>query len=204
MKQKASRAKTKKPSLPYALQPRGKRNKVTVSLALDRDVVTAVKEDAEENRMSFNARVNAILEKYIKFFALTEQERSAIIPRNLHQFFIDEIDGAKYAAELKKIGTDVIDALFVRSGLANTLDNLIEFTFRGLCVNGGSITSVRKYIDEEDGKTCLYFTHDYDAKWSRILSAAFMHHIETVLHCNTTSKIFPEAFEIKILDTNPS
>jgi len=150
--------------------------------------------------MSFNARVNEILAKYITFFAVTEQDRAAIIPRSLHQFFVNEIDELKYTNELKNMGTEIIHAMFVRAGIANTLDNLIDFTFKGLCVNGGSITSVRKYIAEADGKTCLYFTHDYGMKWSRILSAAFQNHVEIVLHCHTSSTLFPEGFEIKLLE----
>ncbi len=175
-------------------------SKTTVSLALDAGVVKEIQKQAKEYDVSFNARVNAILTKYVMFFAVIEQDHAAVIPRKLHQFFVDEIDEAKYTVELKKIGTDIIDAMFVRTGLANTLDNLIDFTFKGICVNGGSITSVKRYVDEADGKTCLYFTHDYGTKWSRILSAAFQNHIETVLHCHTTSTLFPEGFEVKILE----
>jgi hypothetical protein len=140
------------------------------------------------------------LEKYITFFALTEQDRAAIIPHKLHQFFVNEIDETKYTEELKKIGTEIVHAMFVRAGIPSNLDSLVDFTFRGLCVNGGSITSVRKYVDKADGKTCLYFTHDYGPKWSRILCAAFQNHLEMVLHCHTSSTLFPEGFEIKIME----
>jgi len=178
--------------------------KVTVSLALDRHVVDAIKKQADEMEQSFNARVNAILQKYVNFFVSVEADRAAIIPKSLHQFFVDEIDEEKYAAQLNQMGTDVIHAMFVRTGLAKTLDNFVRFTFEGLCVNGGSIRSVRKYVDEEDGKTCLYFTHDYGLKWSRILSAAFANHIQTALNYHTTTKVFREGFVIKILEKDPT
>jgi hypothetical protein len=207
-RKKTSRSDAKSTSLPtngskneYETK---KTKKITVSLALDENVVEEIKAQAAKMEQSFNARVNAILEKYVRFFMHVEQERAAIITRSTHQFFVDEIDEQKYTAELKRLGTDIIDAMFVQTGMANTIDNLVKFTFEGLCVNGGSITSVKKYVDEEGGKMCLYFTHDYGLKWSRILSAAFAHHIQSVLHCHTTTKLFSEGFEIKILEKNPA
>jgi uncharacterized protein (DUF4415 family) len=178
--------------------------KVTVSLALDASIVEKIKSQSASMNQSFNSRINEILEKYVNFFITIEEFRSAVIPQSLHQFFLNEIDEEKYTAKLKQIGTEVIQGMFVRSGMAPTLDKMIEFVFETICVNGGSIRSVKRYIDEGDGRTCLYFTHDYDTKWSRILSAAFAHHIQTELHLHTMTEVFFEGFEIKIIGNNPA
>ena len=74
--------------------------------------------------------------------------------------------------------------------------------FENLCVNGRSIRTVKKYLDEE-GRTCLFFTHDCDLKWSRMLSAAFAHHIQSLFHHHTVIKVFSKGFEIKIPERDP-
>jgi hypothetical protein len=63
--------------------------------------------------VSFNARVNAILEKYVKFFMQAKQDRVAIIHPTTHQFFLNEIDEAKYTAELKRLATETEMAFIV-------------------------------------------------------------------------------------------
>jgi hypothetical protein len=189
--------------IPTELGPEGKPKKVTVSLALDDNVVAQIRKQAATMDQSFNARVNTILEKYVSYYAQTEIDRLAMIPRSLHQFFINEIDEAKYTARLKQIGVDITGVIFIQTGMAKTLDNLVKFVFEGLCVNSGSIRSVKKYVDEDDGKTCLYFVHDYDLRWSRILSSGFEHLIQTLLNYHTSTKVFPESFEIKIIEKDP-
>jgi hypothetical protein len=181
-----------------------KEKKVTVSLALDDFVVKQIKKQSAEMDQSFNSRVNSILEKYVNFFAQLERDRPAIMPKSLHQFFIDKTDEAEYTSELRRLGDGFIQALFVQTGLAPTIDNLVQFVFELICVNTGSIRSVKSYVDDEDGRICLYFTHDYNTKWSRIISAAFAHLIETVLHLHTKIEVFSESFEIKILEKEPS
>jgi len=177
--------------------------KVTVSLALDELVVEEIRKQADKSQVSFNARVNTILEKYVKFFMLAEQDRVAIIHPSTHQFFLNEIDEAKYTAELKRLATETIDGIFTQTGIRPTLDNMIKHVFENICVNGGSIRTVKKYFDE-DRRLCLFFMHDYDLKWSRILSAAFAHHIQSLFHYHITIKVFSKGFEIKILERDPA
>ena len=129
--------------------------KVTVSLALDAAVVEKIKRQASTLNQSFNTRVNAILEKYVNYFSIVEMEHPAILTRSQHQFFVDEINEEKYTNQLKRMGIEVIHAMFVQTGMANTLDNFIRFVFEGLCVNGGSIRTIRRYIDEDDGMSIL-------------------------------------------------
>jgi hypothetical protein len=86
--------------------------KVTVSLALDEFVVEEIRKQADKSQVSFNARVNAIVEKYVKFFMFAEEVRAAVILPSTHQFCVNEIDETKYTAELKRVGKDSIDAIF--------------------------------------------------------------------------------------------
>jgi uncharacterized protein (DUF4415 family) len=177
-------------------------NKVTVSLALDEFVVEEIRKQADKSQVSFNARVNAILEKYVRFFMQTEQDRVAIIHPSTHQFFLNEIDEVKYTTELKRLAKETIDAILTQTGIPITLDNMIDYVFENVCINGGSIRSVKRYHDD-DRRTCLFFTHDYDLKWSRILSAAFSYHIQSLFHYHTIVKLFSQGFEIKILEKDP-
>ena len=44
---------------------------------------------------------------------------------------------------------DPINAIFTQTGIQSTLDNMIKHVFENLCVNGGSISSIKKYLDED-------------------------------------------------------
>jgi hypothetical protein len=102
-----------------------------MSLALDQFIIEEIKKQTSKYRQSSNARINSILEKYFTFFIGLEENHAVIFLPRTHQFFIKEIDEAKYADELKAIGTDNLDAMFVQTGLPNTLDNLLKFTYEG-------------------------------------------------------------------------
>jgi hypothetical protein len=115
---------------------------------------------------------------------------------------LDEVDEAKYIEHLKGIGRGVISSLFVQKQLPSTLDSVVKYIFEEVCVYGGAIRNISKYTDEQDGRTCLFFRHDYNEKWSRILAAVFSDLLTNTLHCTTMSRIFPNSAEIKILEKN--
>jgi hypothetical protein len=134
--------------------PRAGAKKVTITLALDDFIVAEIRKEADKSQKSLNARINAILEKYVKYYKMVELNGAVIIPPVTHQFFINEIDEAKFTAELKRNATDIVAALIVQNVVPLTLDNIIKFTFEEVSISGGVIKGMKKYIDQQDGKTC--------------------------------------------------
>ena len=61
---------------------------------------------------------------------------------------------------------------------------------------------MKTYIDKHDDKTAIFLMHGYDMKCSRIIGSAFSTTLEHILHVRTKLAIFPDALEIKILETD--
>jgi hypothetical protein len=134
---------------------------------------------------------------------MTEVNGGVILHPKLAQFMMDEIDEAKFIDIYKMIGDYSIESLFVERRIPITLDNFCKFYFEEIAVYAGAIKSVSKHVDG-DGKTYLYFIHNFDWKWSRIISAVFSHHIEDLLHYHTISKPFQNGTTIKIIEKIPA
>lgn len=154
---------------------RGKENnkKANITLSLDDSIIQELRKEAKESQQSLNVKINAILRKRVNFWQMTERQRCAILLPASHQFMINEIDETRHIEELKRLGADEISAVLTQTGAPRTLDHIIDFIFGTLCVYGGSIRSISRYTEQQEGKTCLYFLHDYDLKWSRILGQLF-------------------------------
>ncbi len=179
-----------------------RRRKVNVTIAIDDSIINEIRKEANESGQSLNTRINAILRKHTNFYRMVEVNGGVILHPKLAQFMVDEIDEAKFTDIYKKIGNYSIESLFVTKGIPITFENFCKFYFEELAVYAGAIKSVSRLIDV-DGKTYLYFIHNYDWKWSRILSAVFSSHIEDLLHYHTISKPFQNGMTIKILEKDP-
>ena len=195
--------KTRKGEVNGGIESSQKR-KITVTLALDDVIVEEIRKEAKELEQSLNARINAILRKHVSFWRMIEMDGSAIIPHHTHDFLMHEVDEHKYAEEMKKIGRGLVVSAIEQKAVPLSLENVARFVFGELCVSGGSINSYSMYIDERDGKTCLFFRHDYDEKWSRILAEAFPDLLKRLFHYNMQTKVFPNSVEVKILDNTNS
>ena len=176
--------------------------KATITLALDDVIVEKIRKEAKELEQSLNARINAILRKHVSFWRIVEVNKGVIFHPSAFQTILDEVDEYVFTEIMKKLAIDFGVSLYAPSNIPPTLDNIVRFSFEELNTYGGSIRRISRYADKQDGKTCLYFWHDYGIKWSRILSAAYSLHLETLLNCHTVSKVFSHGFEIKILEEN--
>jgi uncharacterized protein (DUF4415 family) len=174
--------------------------KTTVSLALDSDIISKLRKDADESKLSLNAKINLVLRKHVDFYKMTEDNKAIILPIQLHQFFLDEIDETKYVRKAQELTKYFLTSLITQQQRPLTFDTLVSFLFEGIAKNAGNISHVSRYVDQKDGKTCLFFRHDYDLKWSRILGAIYTQSIEHFLHYTTSCEYFTNGLEIRILD----
>ena len=63
------------------MAPSAKSNKKSnITLAIDREIQSALKNIAEAEGLSVNSKVNSILWKYISFYKHVEQDRTLIVP----------------------------------------------------------------------------------------------------------------------------
>lgn len=176
--------------------------KINITLAMDDYIVKEIRKEAENNHQSLNVRINSILRKYIDFYRMVEVNKGIIMDPASFQLYVNEIDEEKLISTMERVATDFVASLQAQRNIPLTLDNIIKFSFEESAVNARVIRNVSRYVDEEDGRTCLFFMHDYGEKWSRVICAAFSHHIESLLHYHTTVKIFSNSVEIKILEKN--
>ena len=176
------------------------KKKTTITLALDDNVVEAIRGEAKELEQSLNGRINAILRKHVSFWRDVELNGAAIIPHHTHEFIVREVNEQKYCEEMKKIGNGLISFLLEQKAIPLTLEDVAGYVFGELCVNGGSIKNYSLYVDARDGKTCLFFRHDYDEKWSRILAEAFPDFLNRLFQYHMQTRVFPNGLEVKILD----
>ena len=188
--------KESKGKTPQSRKPR----KVTITLALEHRILDEVRKEAADLKQSVNARINNILRKHVRFYRMTESQCAAVMHPALVQFVIDEIDESKFIEHWKTHGIKMVQGYFIMKGMPFTFDNFVDHYLGELAVDAGVVRAVRRYVDEQDSRKCLFLLHGYDAKWSRIIGAAYAHQIEGLLDVHTMISVFPDGVEIKLLE----
>jgi hypothetical protein len=77
-----------------------------------------------------------------------------------------------------------------------TKDSLIKLAFENISLWSGMCCKFSQYVDEQ-GYRRLIFDHEFNIKWSRIVSSVFSDLIQEALEIPTEVTIFPNTFEIK-------
>jgi len=172
--------------------------KVTINLSIDENIINSLRKDAEAKRASLNARINAILTKYINFYQRTEEFEACIIVSRQFALFLEMLDEDKTAEIMKTDGTDAVISYFQHHNIPITLESMIEFTFENLAIASGVCTKLSQHIDDE-GFRWLVFDHRYGIKWSRIISEVFSFMLEKTCNMHTTVNLLPNTISLKIL-----
>lgn len=191
-------------SAPDVASGKKDRRKINITLSIDEPIIQELRREAKESGQSLNTRINAILRKHVNFYyPVIELNGAAIIHPSLVQFMIGEMDESKFIDHWKNTGTNLINSLFVQKHIPATFDNFVRFAIEEQALGAGVIRNVLRYVDEKDGRKCLFLLHGYDEKWSRIIGAAYSYHIEELLHYHTALRIFPNGVEIKVIEKDP-
>jgi hypothetical protein len=162
--------------------PSARNNKKSnITLAIDREIQSVLKNIAEAEGLSINSKINSILWKYISFYKYVEQDSSLIVPSGSVNFFIENIDEDKWIKEYSEMLEDIVPFFFLELKSAQTLENTLKVVFDRLLAYGGSYKGYSCHLDE-DGNMNLVFRHQYGMKWSRILSAVYTRFIQRTLH----------------------
>lgn len=162
--------------------PTAKSNKKSnITLAIDSEIQNILKNIAEAEGLSINAKINSILWKYVQFYKYVEQDNSMIIPSRSVNFFVENIDEEKWIQEYCNALDEVIPFFFLELKTEQTLENTLKVVFDRLLVYAGGYKGYSCQIDN-DGYLNLVFRHEYGIKWSRILSAAYTQFIRKALN----------------------
>jgi hypothetical protein len=166
----------------HNMAPSAKSNKKSnITLAIDREIQSALKNISEAEGLSVNSKVNSILWKYISFYKHVEQDRSLIVPSRSVNFFLENIDEDKWIKEYSDMLDEINPFYFLELKAAKTLENTLKVVFDRLLAYGGSYKEYSCHLDE-DGNMNLVFLHEYGMKWSRILSTVYTRFIQRTLN----------------------
>jgi hypothetical protein len=176
------------------------KDKVTITLAIDRDIMDNVRRNSSRDGLSINAMINNILKKWDRFYQyLPEHQVILVTARNFEKIL--ELLDEQFFIDTWRYDENLVNGIFGQRGIALTLDNLIDYEYQIFGTLGGAFKSVSAYKDSE-GYTNIVFTHRYGLKWSRIVAAVFTEQLSTYFKCHTSSEIIPSKTTIKILDKN--
>jgi hypothetical protein len=175
-----------------------KNKKSNITLAIDAEILDMLKNIAEGEGLSINAKINSVLWKYVTFNKYVEQDCSLIIPSRSVNFFIENIDEEKWIQEYIDTLEEIVPFFFLELKTIQTLENTLKVVFDRLLLYGGSYKGYSSHADN-DGNLNLVFRHEYNIKWSRILSAVYARFIEKTLgHTAYPINISEKWFAIKI------
>ena len=157
-----------------------KNKKSNITLAIDTEILDILKNMAESEGLSVNSKINSVLWKYITFNKYVEQDCSLIIPSRSVNFFIENIDEEKWIQEYTDTLEEIVPFFFLELKTMQTLENTLKVVFDRLLAYGGSYKGFSSHADN-NGNLNLVFRHEYNIKWSRILSAVYTRFIEKTL-----------------------
>ncbi len=171
-------------------------NKANLTLSIDNSLLEEIKKEAERNGTSINSRVNAILTKYVKFYKMTEELESSVIPAKIWISMLDLMDENGLKDVLNNEGVGTIYSIFLNNNVSMTLDNFVKYCCQEICLWAGMYSSFRNF--KENGHVTLVFEHKFGVKWSRVLGETFSNFIRIMLSRPTEFEILPNTVRIKV------
>ena len=162
-----------------ASSPR-KIKKSNITLAIDTEIVDMLKGMAESEGLSINSKINSILWKYIIFYKYVDQDNSLVVPSRSVNFFLENIPEEKWIQEYSDTLDEIVPYFFLELKITQTLESTLKVVFDRLLLYGGSYNGYSCHPDN-NGNLNLVFRHEYNIKWSRILSATYSRFVERTL-----------------------
>jgi uncharacterized protein (DUF4415 family) len=160
---------------------RQQQQKTTVSVSIDSNMLDEIKAEAESKHVSLNATINRILSKHAIFYRHAEEQQSMVLTNKNFRLFVDCIDEKILLDTFNENSCDLIPTIFNQRNIPLTLDNIIEYCYKGIGLFAGTFHDFSYYKDKEDDHLCLLFRHNFGIKWSRVLAAGIAYQIESTL-----------------------
>jgi hypothetical protein len=177
------------------------KKKTTITFVIDDEVLEVIRNDAENQGVSINNKINNILSKYAFFYRMIEVEKAPIIACRTLSFVIDNIDEEKWIEEYNSVILDLVPAHMIENKIMINIENIINLLFKQMLLYCGPYQGFSYYIDKE-GLLNLVFRHDKTIKWSRILGKVYSNLLEKKLKYHTELELSQNSVIIKILEKN--
>lgn len=173
-----------------------KNHKTNLTLSIDNHTLNEIKKDSERQGLSVNAKVNAIMSKYVSFYRLIEELEFSIVPSKLWGPMVDSVEEEKLFNLFNNEGIGAIYSIFLNNNVPMTLDNFIKYCFEETCLWAGMYSSFRVF--KENGQITLIFEHKYGPKWSKLLSNTFTTLIRIMLNHKAESQMLQNTVRITV------
>jgi hypothetical protein len=121
-----------------------------------------------------------------------------IIPNKSFQFMLDNAEEVVLLESIKKNELN-LNTLFTTKRIPFTFKNFITYALEGAGIMGGFLSHYVIYKDNQD-HTNLLLEHNYDIKWSRIISTAYANTLKRMLGYNTQCTFLSNSVIIIILE----
>jgi len=173
-----------------------KNAKTNLTLSIDNHILNEIKKDSERQGISINAKVNAIMSKYVSFYRLVEELECCTVPSKLWGQMVDYVEEEKLFNLFNNEEIGAIYSIFLNNNVPMTLDNFIKYCFEEICLWSGMYSSFRVF--RENGTITLIFEHKYGPKWSELLSSTFTNLIRIMLNHKTESQMLQNTVRITV------
>jgi hypothetical protein len=179
--------------------PTAASKKATITLAIDENVLSIIRKDAERDGLSINSKINNLLKKYAYFGKHIERQHPTVITSRNLQFILDNIDEKILATIFQTIIIHLMPAEIFKRNFPLTLGNWMNYVCEGILLNSGMIQKFSTYKDKDD-HLYLVFTHNNGIKWTRVLTIALTQLLRDMLNYHVRSTISSSSVTLKILE----
>jgi len=173
--------------------------KSNITLSIDNQLVRQLRNEAESQGLSINAKVSSILSKYVMFYKDTEQEKYVTMPQKMYATLLDEINEEKLRRLINMRSLEMMLSIFVRNNIQFTMDNLIKRCFQGFSLWSGIYNNFQYYRDANND-LCLVFEHSFGEKWSKILGENVTNLIGEMLNLPAEYQAIMNTLLVKVKD----
>jgi hypothetical protein len=172
--------------------------KTSIKLAIDDFILKEIRKESEAKGLSTNTKINAILTKHVNYDRHTESLRCIHISNKRFKSLLDNIDEVNLLEGFKTDMTDIVPTAHIEHNTPASLDGLIKHFFQNIGLNAGLYQNF-SYFKGRDDRLYFAFKHDFGIKWSRVLSAGFIHLIENTLKYHARcARILPSSLVLQI------
>ena len=187
-------------NLPKKIDAAAAAKKVAITFSIDDTILQTIREDAQREGMSINAKVNSVLSRHTSCYKYRDRDHSLIMPSMIMKEILDSMDEQLVLDEYRDIIFEYIPSILIENAINPiTLENWITFVCSTIMVFAGLIQSF-SFNKDEDGFLNLVFTHSYGLKWSKMLETILSQYIHDVLKYRTSSSIISNTVVIRILE----
>lgn len=165
---------------------------VRISEELDR----ILQKDAKVNRISVNALISSIMEKYAGWDRYTEKFRYISIPTTIFRALLDLADENALATAAERLGDELPKEItsfwFKKFNLETYLQYISNASEYG--------NALEAEIESEGGNYTISIYHEYGKKWSTALKhyhdKAIRTYLKTIPHFETTENTVTITFQV--------